>query len=346
MLAVAVALFLAGCRSSGRPRGHAARQPGAKYHCPMHPTYVSDKPGDCPICGMKLVPIEKPAAARGSPSARRSRAGGRAATIPRAPIAPRWTRLRSDKPSQGQHGHGLRARLRELQDGRRGAAGPARRHGPRGGHAHARAARAARRAQRGGAPEAHRRSASAPSAASTADERRLAHVHTKFEGYVEHLYVDFTGKLVKKGEPLLSIYSPELVATQQEYLLALRAQKQLGSERDSRRWPRAARTCSRRRASGCCSGTSAPRTSRSSSGRARSAAPSTSTPTSAGYVVQKNAVQGMRVMPADTLFDIADLSHLWVLADVYESDLPQHPPRHAGRGDARLPAGPRRGAAP
>ena len=63
----------------------------------------------------------------------------------------------------------------------------------------------------------------------TADERRLHHVHTKFEGYVEHLYVDFTGKFVRKGEPLVSIYSPELVATQQEYLLASRAQKQLGS---------------------------------------------------------------------------------------------------------------------
>ena len=62
-----------------------------------------------------------------------------------------------------------------------------------------------------------------------ADERRLAHVHAKFEGYVERLYVDFTGKFVQKGDRLLSLYSPELIATQQEYLLALRAQKQLGS---------------------------------------------------------------------------------------------------------------------
>ena len=63
------------------------------------------------------------------------------------------------------------------------------------------------------------------------DERRLSHVHTKFDGYVERLYVDFTGKYVKKGDALLSIYSPELVATQQEYLLALRAQQQLGASR-------------------------------------------------------------------------------------------------------------------
>src|SRR5262245_27515080 len=59
------------------------------------------------------------------------------------------------------------------------------------------------------------------------DERRVHHVHTKYEGYVEHLYVDFTGKHVQKGEPLLSIFSPDLVATQQEYLLSLRAQQEL-----------------------------------------------------------------------------------------------------------------------
>ena len=63
----------------------------------------------------------------------------------------------------------------------------------------------------------------------SADERRLHHVHTKFEAYIEHLHVDYTGKFVRKGEPLASLYSPELVATQQEYLLAWRAQKQLAS---------------------------------------------------------------------------------------------------------------------
>jgi Cu(I)/Ag(I) efflux system membrane fusion protein len=142
------------------------------------------------------------------------------------------------------------------------------------------------------------------------DERLLQHVHVKYDGYVEHLYVDFTGKFVTKGEPLLSIYSPDLVATQQEYLLAWRAQGEL----------------------------------------ARSGSPSVALggrglleaarqrllfwdirpvdierldihAEHGGYVVQKTAFHGMRVTPADTLYDIADLSRLWVLADVYESDL-------------------------
>jgi Cu(I)/Ag(I) efflux system membrane fusion protein len=61
------------------------------------------------------------------------------------------------------------------------------------------------------------------------DERRLHHIHTKYDGYVEHLYVDFTGKYVERGDHLLSIYSPDLVATQQEYLLAYSAQKTAAS---------------------------------------------------------------------------------------------------------------------
>jgi RND family efflux transporter MFP subunit len=55
------------------------------------------------------------------------------------------------------------------------------------------------------------------------DETRIAHIHTKYSGYIEHVYADFVGRPVKRGEPLFTIYSPELVAAQQEYLVALRA---------------------------------------------------------------------------------------------------------------------------
>ncbi|HET7436112.1 MAG TPA: efflux RND transporter periplasmic adaptor subunit, partial [Thermoanaerobaculia bacterium] len=58
------------------------------------------------------------------------------------------------------------------------------------------------------------------------DETRLRKVITKFDGYIEKLYVDFTGKEVRRGQPLFSVYSPELLATQQEYLLAVKAAKQ------------------------------------------------------------------------------------------------------------------------
>lgn len=152
------------------------------------------------------------------------------------------------------------------------------------------------------------------------DERLLQHVHVKYEGYVEHLYVDFTGKFVAKGEPLLSIYSPDLVATQQEYLLAWRAQGEL------------ARSGSPSVALGGRGLLEAARQRLlfwdirpvdierlETSGEVLRALDIHAE--HGGYVVQKAAFHGMRVTPADTLYDIADLSRLWVLADVYESDL-------------------------
>jgi Cu(I)/Ag(I) efflux system membrane fusion protein len=153
------------------------------------------------------------------------------------------------------------------------------------------------------------------------DERRLHHVHTKFDGYVEHLYVDYTGKLVRAGEPLLSIYSPELVATQEEYLLAHRAQLRMAQSSVSSA------------AQGSLDLYEAARQRlllwdirQSDIEQLERAGQVTRTldvhSEISGYVVQKMALQGMRVTPADTLYDIADLSHLWVLADVYEYNLP------------------------
>src|SRR5205823_4206844 len=55
------------------------------------------------------------------------------------------------------------------------------------------------------------------------DETKITHIHTKVSGYIEDVFVDYVGKAVKAGDPLFSIYSPDLVATQQEYLLALKS---------------------------------------------------------------------------------------------------------------------------
>lgn len=155
----------------------------------------------------------------------------------------------------------------------------------------------------------------------TPDERRLHHIHTKVEGFIEHIYVDFIGKLVNKGDPLVALYSPELFATQQEYLLAYRAKKQL----EASGIPSVAK--------GGVDLLAAARErlllwdirpedidALEKSGKATRTLDLYSD--ISGYVVQKMALHGMRVTPVDTLFDIADLSQLWVLADVYEADLP------------------------
>ena len=62
----------------------------------------------------------------------------------------------------------------------------------------------------------------------TSDETKLAHVHVKISGYIDKVYVDYVGQLVKKGQPLFSVYSPDLVATEEEYLIAKRGAKDLG----------------------------------------------------------------------------------------------------------------------
>ncbi|HDO7888881.1 TPA: efflux RND transporter periplasmic adaptor subunit, partial [Legionella pneumophila] len=66
-----------------------------------------------------------------------------------------------------------------------------------------------------------------------ADERLVAHIHVRFDGWIENLFINFTGEKVKADQALFTVYSPELVATQQEYLLALNAQKILSKNTTS-----------------------------------------------------------------------------------------------------------------
>jgi RND family efflux transporter MFP subunit len=152
------------------------------------------------------------------------------------------------------------------------------------------------------------------------DERRREVVHARYEGYVEKLLVDFTGKPVRKGQPLLTIYSPELVAAQKEYLVARGAQARLGDSavpgvaKGAAELAQAARQRLRSFDVGpdeiaALEKTGTPR--RSVTLRSRVS----------GVVVEKTAVEGMKVSPSDRLYEIADLSHVWVLAEVHEKDL-------------------------
>src|SRR5438874_7362941 len=143
----------------------------------------------------------------------------------------------------------------------------------------------------------------------TIDERRTAQVRTKFDGFIDTLYVNFTGQPVRRGDPLLGIYSPDLLATQNELILAERNRSDLGKSLAD-----AARARLR------LSDMSAADIDRV----VRSGKPMRDvilrSPVS-GIVTTKNAVIGARVTPSDTLYEIADLSHVWLLADIYESEL-------------------------
>ncbi|MBA2655306.1 MAG: efflux RND transporter periplasmic adaptor subunit [Gammaproteobacteria bacterium] len=144
-----------------------------------------------------------------------------------------------------------------------------------------------------------------------ADERLLANIHVKFEGWIDKLFVNYTGEKVKKGQPLFSVYSPELVATQQEFLLALRARSVLGAQSAEdaayqrlRFWDVPSQEIQRLTRTGKASKTI-----------------TIYSPIS-GTVLEKTALQGMRIVPDNKLYTIADLSHLWILADIYEYELP------------------------
>ena len=142
------------------------------------------------------------------------------------------------------------------------------------------------------------------------DERRTAQVRTKFDGFVSSLNVNVTGQTVRRGDPLLAIYSPDLLATQNELILAERNHSDLG-----RTLADAARTRLRLWDMSAADIDHVARTGKSMRDViVRS--PVT------GVVMTKNVVAGARVMPSDTLYEIADLSHVWMLADVYEAELP------------------------
>jgi len=153
------------------------------------------------------------------------------------------------------------------------------------------------------------------------DEKRIVTVSPKIGGWIEDLYVDFTGRFVSKGEPLLTIYSPELVSTQEEYLIALRAKKDLAKSP----FPEVA-------GSGNSLAESAKRRLKlwdisddqikalEESGQVKKTL-TLHSPFS-GFVLEKAAYNGMNVMPGIALFKLADLSVVWLYADIYEYELP------------------------
>lgn len=147
------------------------------------------------------------------------------------------------------------------------------------------------------------------------NERTLTIVTTKIEGWIEELMVDATGMAVKKGKPLFSIYSPKLLQTQEEYLLALKAQKKRKPVKGGGNLVSA----SRRRLL-LWDVTAQQVRELEKRGKVIRALPVLSP--ASGIVTEKMALTGMYVKPGMPLYKIADLSKVWVLADIYEHELP------------------------
>ncbi|MBP1643301.1 MAG: secretion protein HlyD [Acidobacteria bacterium] len=298
ILLVLLGLGATGCGETGE--AHEV------WYCPMHPTYVSDRPGACPICNMDLVKREAPKPAPES---------ARVWTCPMHP------EVVSDRPGTCPICHmDLVEKESPAAPGGGSGAEPA----SPGGASHATVEVGAEGLRLAGVrtePARRERVTRTLRTVGTVvpDERRLRRAQTRIAGWVEKLHVNFEGQYVRKGQPMLSIYSPELLASQQEYLIALaNARRFLSSTLpEVRRGGEDLVAAARRRLElydvpesliAELERTGEPRRT------VDLVAPAS------GYVVSREVVEGRQVEPGMELYTVADLARVWVEGEFYESE--------------------------
>ena len=294
--------YLARGRSSSAPKLSDASGRRILYYVdPMHPAYKSDKPGIAPDCGMALEPVYAD--------------GGSAtgASTPRKVLYYRDPKV----PAYTSHAPGLNPEtgntLEPVYDPATEAPPPGTvRISPE--RQQLIGVRFAEVAAEGGGRTIRTVGKVA------VDETRIAHVHPRFEGWIEQVRVDFTGQVVRRGQTMVTVYSPEMLASQQELLLARKARDLMSGN---------------------------PLPSASTHGDSLFAAArqrlqlwglsdqqidhvlqtgepirSIALPAPAsGFVMERNAFPNQKVTPDSDLYTIADLSRVWVVADVYEADI-------------------------
>jgi Cu(I)/Ag(I) efflux system membrane fusion protein len=246
------------------------------YQCPMHPTITSDHPGDCPICGMKLVEVKgaaKAAAIAGQAGRRAAADEARAAASPVEGLAT----VTIDPARQQLIG------LQTAPVTTGTVAGSWRTVGR-----------------------------------IEVDPTRVRKMNVKVEGYIEKLDVDFVGREVRQGQPIFSLYSPSLLAAENEYVLALHTAEQLHAAGSPSADGDALVQAARRKLE--LWDVPAAEIRRLESTRTAARTLTFLSPVS-GVVTAKNVVQGASVNAGDTPYEITDLSEVWVMAAAYEGDL-------------------------
>jgi len=362
-----------------------------RYQCPMHPTYVSDRPGDCPICGMRLVPIETRTAPTEVPAyvcpmhpqvtsdkpGRCSKCGmklvaarDRSAVHPlehKTYTCPMHPEFLTDAPNERCPECGMK--LVERQAGGRepgdegvpvrpgqGAAGERKLLFYRNPMNPKITSPVPMKDEMGMdyvpvyAEEAPGQEAGVPGLATvevsreglrlagvqtepavferlartirtvgivTADESRIRHVHTKITGWVEKLSVNFTGQQVRAGEPILSVYSPELLASQEEFLRAREAAARFASSSipEVRKGGEDLVSAARQRLRLFDVPESLIEELERTGTPRRTV---TLLAPVSGFVTAKGTFEGQQVEPGMELFTITDLSRIWIEADFYE----------------------------
>jgi Cu(I)/Ag(I) efflux system membrane fusion protein/cobalt-zinc-cadmium efflux system membrane fusion protein len=296
ILAALGAGYWAGTARHDHGAGETATSAEAtKWTCGMHPFIIQDEPGICPICNMELTPLK--------PGTGGQSGGEKQVKHWVSPMDPTYVR---EAPGKDYMGHDL---VPVYEDGSQGgiAVDPV-----------VQQSMGVRLAV--AEPRDLSRSLRTIGLV-TFDEARQYAVNSKIEGWIERLHVNQSGQSVRKGQPLLDIYSPDLVAAQQEYLLALDSSKRLTQSPlpevadGGRRLLEASRSRLR-----YWDITDAQIDQLAKSGQVTKTL--TLYSPYSGIVTMKKALQGMRVMAGEELLQIADLSRVWVNADIYEQDLP------------------------
>ena len=300
----------------------AAHQPGRQaapalslYSCGMHPTVIREGPGNCPICGMDLTPMKGGTAS--------SQSGPRKISHWVAPMDPNHI---SDKPGKSPMGMDLVPVYEEAGSGHPGIIEidpvVVRNMGVR-----------VAPVERGAITRMVRTFGEVEVA-----ENLVSVVNLNFSGWIEELYADETGRFIKQGEPLFSIYSPELVTAQEEYILAVGGNSYgiSGGTEDG-----ISGGTDGGNSDGISRGTGAGDTrlaeaviervrlwdlpvsileKAARTGKAARAV--TIKAPRSGYILHKNAVEGGAVRAGADLFRIGGLNRVWVHAEVYEIDSP------------------------
>jgi multidrug efflux pump subunit AcrA (membrane-fusion protein) len=257
------------------------------YTCGMHPQVVQDHPGNCPICGMKLTPIRGKSA---------TAAGERKIKFYKSTMNPGET---SPAPAKDSMGMDMVPVYEEPASPSAIAVDAATRQNMNLRTATVEAGPLRKTIRTVGTIDYN--------------ETTLTDVTTKFKGWIEKLHVDATGQLVHRGEPMFEIYSPELYSAEVEFLLALNA----GSTND----PGA--VALRETAANKLKFFDVPEAQIAELEKARTARKTlpVAAPMS-GFVIEKNVVQGQMVDAGMRLYRLADLGIVWVIAQIYEPDLP------------------------
>lgn len=287
-----------------RPAPHADHAPPAAaapkkqmYQCPMHLQIIQDRPGSCPICGMDLVPMEMD-----TPKEK-----GKIVYY----ISPMNPSITSPVPMKDEMGMDY-VPVHEGDLKGEGA----------GIDSHAAVKIDTERQQLIGlrtVPVAEGLVSGEVRALGRVvmDETRVRRVNVKVEGFVEKLFVDFVGQPVAKGKALFSLYSPEFVSAQREYLLALKTEKALAGGSLQGSGGELLEAARRRLALWDVPAEAVAQLEKT--GEVQRAL--TLRSPIAGVVTVKNVVEGARITPADIPFEVTDLSRVWVQTDIYEAEL-------------------------